>query len=223
MPTYALTEFFFKGQKYAFHSAKPGQRPPKCAHCSVCGMHVTAKNARAPGRKLVCKGCYEKGLTKICVRCNEPIFTEAYPSLYGNMTDCGRVYFHPEHFVCVNGHPLHMGDRARFDAGVLRCSECANEYVLTCPHCKQSGKDHAHLGQMACGVFYHTKCLGCQFCKVGVATEPWVEVRGKPCCMLCKKLKMEEGLLDDRGRPIPGKDWPMASTLVQTGPQKKTR
>jgi hypothetical protein len=187
LPGDQCQEFVFQGRKYFAHTEN-------CCKCAVCAAAVTVGSAAVYADKLLCPACFKKGIAHNCASCNNPIFKDA--------VEMNGVFWHTPHFACcVCKKELKLAN-ASFTMGHLRCKTCASEDRQKCGHCRQPVEGRAiH----ACGAVYHPDCLVCIRCQLKLEKVVHQSLRGKPICLDCSFKLQKEGLLDKRGRALPGK------------------
>lgn len=184
-PSQGSREFFFQGKKHFVHY-------PECFRCSYCPTQLNLKSCCMYDNKLICRECYNTGVSKICAHCNEPIFDQG--------SKMGNIYWHTSHFVCANCKLALKPNSCVFSAGVLKCKSCSADDKARCAGC---GKSVIENGIRACGNLYHTECLKCQYCKKnlsGLKHEKFYNIRGRPCCQRCHTRLKEDDKIDSRGR-----------------------
>ncbi|KAH0787008.1 LIM domain containing protein [Histomonas meleagridis] len=182
-PSQERKEFFFQGKKHFVHF-------PDCFRCIYCPTNLTPAQCCVYNDRLVCKHCYETGMSRICASCNEPIFDQ------GNKME--DIWWHTIHFQCsVCSQPL-KPNTCVFNAGILKCKSCSSEDRVRCPEC---GRPIMEKGKRACGFLWHPECLKCKYCMepLGFKGAKFTNIGGKPCCRKCLKRLQEEGKIDEKG------------------------
>jgi len=157
---------FVQGKKLFFHS--------NCYSCSVCKSELSITESHVNDDMIVCANCYKNSKTKICSKCNLPI--------YGQNILHNKCYYHPNHFQCCSCSENLKINTVVVIEGELFCRKCSANVFDSCHGC---GKHDEGVCYTACGYKWHKECLVCLNCGVNVLQEKYVSIDHKPCCEKC--------------------------------------
>ena len=181
-PLQSKKDFMFHGRKYFLHH-------PQCLKCTLCPKEMNISECCVYRDKLFCKQCYETAMSRLCAKCNEPIFD--------NPISIENICWHTKHFVCsVCQQPI-KPDTGVFKNGILKCMNCASEDQSKCAGCGKPVIEHR---VSALGAIWHSACLRCQFCRELVYKQKFTSILNKPCCMSCFAALKQEERIDKRGQ-----------------------
>uniref|UniRef100_H2YJ80 LIM zinc-binding domain-containing protein n=1 Tax=Ciona savignyi TaxID=51511 RepID=H2YJ80_CIOSA len=130
------------------------------------------------GGKPYCVNCHNQYFSQPCLKCNKPIFEEAFRAL--------NCQWHLACFVCAAcGQPMYDGV-FHMEGGKVYCdTDHQRLFAVTCYACRKLiGPGDSEI--KAIDQKWHDRCFNCQKCRRNLNGKRFVRRGGFPFCHNCK-------------------------------------
>nr|XP_002129221.1 LIM domain-binding protein 3-like [Ciona intestinalis] len=150
--------------------------------CFICAAPNCQGNLDAgfivDGGKAYCVTCHNKYFSQPCLKCNKPIFEEAFRAL--------NCQWHLSCFICTEcNQPMYDGV-FHMEGGRVYCGEDHERlFGVTCYACRKLiGPGDSEMN--AIGQKWHDRCFNCPKCRKNLNAKRFVRRGGFPFCPTCK-------------------------------------